>query len=205
MKTKKMLLQGLKNRDEKKIYILFYKPKGIVTTVSPLERPNLLDFINIKQKFGYAGRLDKDAEGLVLITNDGQLINRVTHPRYGVHKIYEVKLNKPFSSFKELNEEIIGKRHLNVKLRVLNKAKTRLTVKIHEGKKHIVKWIFRKLGYKVNELKRLRIGTLTIKGLKPGKYKVISKKEAYSCLENADKGNVIKGKKDKIKTSLHKK
>ena len=195
MKTKETLSQDSKNKNDKKIYILFYKPKGVVTTVSQLERPNLLDFINIKQKFGYAGRLDKDAEGLVLITNDGLLINKVTHPKYGVHKIYEVKLNKPFSSFKELNEEIIGKRHLDIKLRVLNKSKTRLTVKIHEGKKHIIKWVFRKLGYKVNELKRLRIGTLTIKGLKPGKYKIISKKEAYSCLETKEKGKLSSHKK----------
>ncbi len=176
------------NNENNKFYILFNKPKGVVTTTSPLERPNLLDYINAKVKFGYAGRLDKDAEGLLLITNDGSLINRITHPKFGVHKIYEVKLNKPFKSFKELDEEIVKLRKIDIKIKPLNKSKTRWLVKIHEGKKHIIKWVFRKLGYKVTQLKRLRIGNLKLNGLKPGKFKFIKKEEAYKAVENKNAG-----------------
>lgn len=172
--------------EEDKFYILFNKPKGVVTTTSPLERPNLLDYINTRAKFGYAGRLDKDAEGLLLITNDGNLINKITHPRFGVHKVYEVKLNKPFKSFKELDEEIIKLRKIDIKIKPLNKSKTRWLVRIHEGRKHIIKWVFRKLGYKVTQLKRLRIGSLTLNGLKPGKFKFIKKEEAYKAGENEE-------------------
>ncbi len=162
---------------EEKFYIKFYKPKGVVTTTSNFERPNLLDYVRTKSKFGYAGRLDKDAEGLLLLTNDGSLINRITHPKFGVVKTYEVKLNKPFKSFKELNEEIIGRRRIDAKVRIINKSKTRLLIKIHEGKKHIVKWIFRKLGYKVTQLKRISIGGLKLGKLRPGEFKYVKKAE----------------------------
>ncbi len=172
--------------NEKKIYILFYKPKGIITTFSPYEGLNILDFVRLKKNFGYAGRLDKDAEGLILLTNDGELINKITHPRFKTEKVYDVKINKPFKDFSKFRELIIGKMKIRAGIKPLNKPKTRLRVFISEGRKHIVKIIFSKLGYHVNELKRIRIGGLPLGNLKPGQYKLIPKAQAYLTVSHSN-------------------
>ena len=185
-------VSGSRIKPEQKVYILFYKPRGVFTTTSPFERPNILDYVKIKKKISFAGRLDKDAEGLVLLTNDGELINKITHPRFRVEKIYEVKLNKPFDKFNIINNKkkplIINNMRVRAFVKSINKARTRLIIRIYEGKKHIVKKIFKKLGYRVILLKRTNIGGfgkgLSIKGLKPGEYKFITKEKAYSVIEN---------------------
>jgi 16S rRNA U516 pseudouridylate synthase RsuA-like enzyme len=71
---------------EKNIYILFYKPVNVITTTSLNERPNILDFIRVKEHFDFAGRLDKDAEGLLFLTNDGYVVYVFTHPKFKVDK-----------------------------------------------------------------------------------------------------------------------
>ncbi|MEM2121074.1 MAG: pseudouridine synthase [Candidatus Woesearchaeota archaeon] len=170
---------------EKNIYIIFYKPKNVITTTSMIERPNILDFVNVKQKIDFAGRLDKDAEGLLFLTNDGYVINILTHPRFKVEKEYEIKLNKQFDTkdFKRINELVVDGRRMNVKIHSINKSRTRLKIIISHGEKHILKRIFSRMGYRINKLKRIRIDGFTLKNLRPGEYFFISKREVYEKIQ----------------------
>src|SRR3989344_998736 len=82
-------------RPEKKVYILLNKPKRYITAVSdPADRKTVLDIVDVEEKVFPVGRLDRDSRGLVLLTNDGELANRITHPRYGVEKTYVVTVRE---------------------------------------------------------------------------------------------------------------
>jgi len=170
---------------EKNIYIIFYKPRNVITTTSPNERPNILDFIRVRERIDFAGRLDKDAEGFVFLTNDGYVINILTHPKFKVEKEYEVKLNKQFDTrdFKRINEIVVDGRNINVHVHSINKSRTRLKVLISHGEKHILKKIFSKLGYRISKLKRIRIDGFSIGNLRPGEYIFVSKKDVYEKIE----------------------
>ena len=171
------------------VYVLFYKPKGVITTTSWFERPNILDFVRLRTKFGFVGRLDKDAEGLLFLTNDGYIIEKLTHPRYKVEKVYEVKLNKPFSKsdFERVKSLRINNSYVYARVHSINKSRTRLKITIKSGEKHIVKRIFKKMGYHVNSLKRVRIGVLSLGKLRPGEYRFLSKKEIVSLKDYVSK------------------
>lgn len=155
---------------EKKAYYAFYKPKGYVTTTKEEHgMKTIMDIIDVPETVFPAGRLDKDAEGILILTNDGEFANKITHPRYLLEKTYMAELDKPFKG-KLKNVEIEG-RKVEVKKPKVEKEKVTLT--IHEGRKHIVKKIFAKLGYKVIKLKRLSIGPIRLKDLRPGKLREI--------------------------------
>ncbi|MGB9748983.1 MAG: pseudouridine synthase [Candidatus Woesearchaeota archaeon] len=166
---------------EKNIYILFYKPVNVVTTTSPYERPNILDFIRVREHLDFAGRLDKDAEGLLFLTNDGYVVNVLTHPRFKVEKEYEVKINRQFDTrdFKRIKDLMVDGRRISADLHSINKSRTRLKIRIYHGEKHIIKKIFSKLGYRINKLKRIRIDGFFIGNLRPGEYRFVSKREVY--------------------------
>jgi 23S rRNA pseudouridine2605 synthase len=159
-----------------KSYIAFYKPRGTLSTVSgPGE--TLEPFLAEMRDPGlfHVGRLDKDSEGLLLITNDGEWANRVTHPRYQTSKEYELELDRAIST-------VEGQRLLQgVELDDgLFKADTleevgpkKLRVTIHDGRNRVLRRVFAQLGYEVNLLKRLRIGEVRLGRMKPGQWKAI--------------------------------
>jgi len=159
-----------------KSYIAFYKPRGILSTVSgPGE--TLEPFLAEMRDPGlfHVGRLDKDSEGLLLITNDGEWANRVTHPRYQTSKEYELELDRAISTVEverllqgvELDDGLFKADTLE------EVGPKKLRVTIHDGRNRVLRRVIAQLGYEVNLLKRLRIGEVRLGRMKPGQWKAI--------------------------------
>ena len=162
-------------KPEKKVYYALNKPRGYVTSMKEKGKQVVKELIKIEEKVFPVGRLDENAEGLLILTNDGELANRIMHPRYQTSKTYEVVLDKKFKDYNKLMSIILdGKK---VKVKYYRKLPRGVEITIHEGKKHVVKRIFIKLGYKVTELKRTRIANIELGNLSKGKHRPLTKKE----------------------------
>ena len=161
----------------KPIYIMLNKPKHYEVTLSENVAKNVLDLIPIQERIIPVGRLDKNTTGLLLLTNDGNFANKITHPRYEKEKTYFVKLDKRLEDkdFKTLQQGIgLKDGFMLPKLKMYHRDQ--LEVTIHEGKKWIIKRMFFKLGYYVTELSRVKIGNLRL-DVKIGKWRFLTKKE----------------------------
>lgn len=162
-------------------YILLHKPKGIVCTRSDERgRPTILDLV--PGHFGrlfHVGRLDKESEGLILLTNDGALSHRLTHPAHEVEKEYEVLLDRPFEAQeipKLLRGFVIeGGRGRMERVQIV--APSIVKVVLRQGIKRQIRLMFLKLGYEVKRLIRTRIGDLSIGTLRPGEWRALDKRE----------------------------
>jgi 23S rRNA pseudouridine2605 synthase len=172
---------------EKKVYLLFYKPKNVITSMSdPEGRPIISDYIKIKGRVFPVGRLDFDSEGLLILTNDGEFANKLIHPRYKLEKCYRVKITGKIekSSILKLEQGISfdGIKYQPAKVNIIkqNENTTWLEIIIKEGKYHQVKNMISAIGSSVLKLKRIRIGSLTLSGLKEGKYRTLTNKEILS-------------------------
>lgn len=171
---------------ENKEYILLYKPRGIITTTSDDKgRKTVLDLVETTNRLYPVGRLDYDTSGLLILTNDGELTNKLIHPKSNVEKVYVVKVEglvKP-SLIKKMCAGVIidGKKTARAKAKIkkIDKKKNTSLIEliIHEGKNHQVKKMFESIGYKVIKLKREKFGTLNLKGLKSGEYRHLTIKE----------------------------
>jgi 23S rRNA pseudouridine2605 synthase len=173
----RVVVEGLTiRRPNIKSYIAFYKPRGTLSTVSgPGE--TLEPFLAEMRDPGlfHVGRLDKDSEGLLLITNDGEWANRVTHPRYQTSKEYELELDRAISTGEverllqgvELDDGLFKADALE------DVGPKKLRVTIHDGRNRVLRRVFAQLGYEVNLLKRLRIGEVRLGRMKPGQWKSI--------------------------------
>lgn len=170
---------------EKKVYILMNKPKGYVTTVEdPHAEKTVLDLIGdaCRERVYPVGRLDKATTGVLLLTNDGELTGKLTHPKYKRKKIYHVFLDKPVkkNDLYSLTEglEIEGE---NIVIDSVAYAepedKSQVGLEIHSGQNRIIRKIFEKLGYKVIKLDRVYYAGLTKKNLPRGKWRFLSEKE----------------------------
>jgi len=157
-------------------YYLVYKPRLFVSTMQdPQGRPCLGDLVaNLRGRPVPAGRLDYDAEGLVLCTNDGELINRMLHPRYGVRRVYEVKVDGIADPqvLRKLERGILldGRRTLPVRVSLIRKGESNSWVRmvLREGRNRQVKRMFEEIGCGVLKLKRVAFGPLRLEGLRPG-------------------------------------
>ena len=169
-----------------KEYILLYKPRGVITSTKDEKgRKTVLDIVRSKNRLYPVGRLDYDTSGLLLLTNDGELTNILTHPSHEIDKVYIVKTNVCVDpkKVKELEKGVIidGKKTSRARVRIKrldhrnNKSIIELT--IHEGKYHQVKKMFETIGYEVASLKRERYAFLTLDGLTSGQYRKLSIKE----------------------------
>lgn len=181
-KEDRVLVDGKPIRSEQqKIYILFYKPKGVLTTMDdPLNRPCIADYVeHIPVRVFAIGRLDYDSEGLLLLTNDGDFANKVMHPSKEVTKTYLVKLDgKPEERhFEKLRRGVpieggrVAAKHVeSLNRRGLKKSENYSWAKIviTEGKNHQVRQMFAKVGFDVLKLQRVAIGRLRTASLKPG-------------------------------------
>ncbi len=177
----------------KKYYYLAYKPRLMLTTLSdPGARPTVADLLkahNIKIKLFPVGRLDWDAEGLILFTNDGELANRITHPRTHIPKTYLVKIRgAPDADELKLirNGLRINKRtkYLPAPVKVIRRVRNYTIIKIilYEGKQNQIKKMFGYLGYPVLQIKRVAIGPLKLKNLAPGKIRPLTPSEKRKLL-----------------------
>jgi len=168
-------LDGEILQPQKKVYLAFNKPKGYVTSVKQAGKKVIMDLVKTEEKVFPVGRLDENSEGLLILTNDGELANRIMHPRYQTYKTYQVVLDKKFRDENKLNRiNLDGKR---IKIQRYRRLPHGMEIVIHEGKKHIVKRIFAKLGYKVQELKRTQIANIRLGKLNRGKARPLTKNE----------------------------
>ena len=170
---------------EKKVYILMNKPRGYVTTVEdPHADQTVLDLLGnaCTERVYPVGRLDKATTGVLLLTNDGDLTGKLTHPRYKRKKIYHVFLDKPvtrndltlLTEGVEIDGEIIATDAVSY---ADAEDKSQIGIEIHSGQNRIVRRIFEKLGYKVKKLDRVYFAGLTKKNLPRGKWRFLNDKE----------------------------
>lgn len=187
--TDRVHLDGkLLNRKKETLYIMLNKPAGYVSTKSdPHAKKTVMDLAPYPNLYP-VGRLDKDTEGLLLLTNDGDFAYQITHPKFEHEKEYEVLLKNPLSTkdIKILENGIIledGKTS-PCAIRAIKKniKQTRYTITIHEGKNRQIRRMFEEIQNHVIYLKRIRIGNLLLGNLKKGDYKQLRKQEALSAL-----------------------
>ncbi|MBW2986537.1 rRNA pseudouridine synthase [Candidatus Woesearchaeota archaeon] len=160
---------------QRKVYYAFNKPKGYVTSLKQKGKKTIMDLLKFEEKVFPVGRLDENTEGLLLLTNDGELANRIMHPRYKTYKTYYVVLDRQFKHAGLLNRITLDGKPLKIKKYLLQTEGLQIT--IHEGQKHVVKRIFAKLGYKVQELKRLQVANIKLGNLRTGKVRPLRRKE----------------------------
>ena len=169
-----------------KTYLAFHKPAGVISTMSdPEGRSNLGDFFkDRKDRLYHVGRLDKDSEGLILLTNDGELAHRATHPSYGLEKRYLVEIEGEFN--KQLSDQLLqGVRREDglaravkvIHARAVSRNHHWVEITIHEGRYHIIRRLIESLGLKVLRLIRLDFGPISLGDMKPGRHRVLNSQE----------------------------
>jgi len=168
------------------VYYLLNKPRGVISSVSDdKNRTTVVDLIKTNERIYPVGRLDYDTTGLIILTNDGELANKLMHPRNEVEKTYIAKieglLDKDAINALKRGVVVEGRRVKIVRFKVKKKDIVKETsiveVTIVEGRNHIVKKLFKELGYEVIKLTRVSLDFLSIDGLKSGEYRELSLKE----------------------------
>lgn len=169
----------------KKYYLALYKPRGYVTTMSDeFGRKNVSELVaDIDARLYPVGRLDKDSEGLIIMTNDGDFANKLMHPRHGISKVYRVTTSKPITDrgLLDLTEGVVidGKKTLPAEVRILVEEENRtvLQVAITEGRNRQIRKMFEAIGADVRRLKRMQIGSVKLGMLKPREHRNLTKLE----------------------------
>ena len=177
------------NKEEKEYYIL-NKPRGIISSSKDeKERQTVVDLIHTNKRLYPVGRLDYNTTGLIILTNDGELTNILTHPSNEVEKTYIAKLNKTFNIedlYKLKKGIIIDNKKIvptKVKIKKNTKDSSLIEISIIEGRNHIIKNVFLKLGYLVDALTRTEYGFLNLDGLQSGQYRKLTIKEVKKLYE----------------------
>lgn len=169
---------------EKLVYVLLNKPKDFITTTDdPQERKTVMNLVATacEERIYPVGRLDRNTTGLLLLTNDGELSKKLTHPSHEVSKVYQIELDMPLSNkhFENIQEGIkLEDGPIKIdEIAVLDNTARNLGIEIHSGKNRIVRRIFESLGYEVTRLDRVMFAGLTKKDLPRGKWRFLSEKE----------------------------
>ncbi len=185
MPTDRVMFHDQPVRSERKVYILLNKPKNTITTTDdPQERNTVMNIVRnvCSERIYPVGRLDRNTTGVLLLTNDGDLAAKLTHPKYGKKKTYQAKLDRPLEdtdydmimSGIMLDDELI----IPDDLQFLNDDDhSNIGLTIHSGQNRVVRRIFERVGYKVIRLDRTVFAGLTKKNLARGKYRFLTPKE----------------------------
>ncbi|EQC77649.1 Pseudouridine synthase, Rsu [Enterococcus sp. HSIEG1] len=180
-------VDGVPIEQESPVYYMLYKPRGVISAVTDdKKRKVVLDFFtDVPERLYPIGRLDYDTSGLLLLTNDGDLSQKLMHPKHEVDKVYVAKV-KGIADKKQLlplsrGIRIEGKKTAPARFEILSTdAATQTSIvqlTIHEGRNHQVKNMLKAVGLPVQKLKREMYGSLTLAGLRPGEYRELTKKE----------------------------
>jgi len=175
------------SREKEFIYILLNKPKGFVTTVKDeFKRNTVIDLIPVEERIFPVGRLDYESTGVLILTNDGELNNRLIHPRYKIEKTYHVLLDRhirPVDLYQvQRGMELDGEKTLPCKaseIRIVDNCSL-LEIIIREGKNRQIRRMAEKLNYKVQELDRIAFGPITLAGLRRGDWRYLNDSELES-------------------------
>lgn len=185
LRTDEVKFNGQPVSLEKKVYILLNKPKDYVTTSDdPQQRKTVLDLVKnaCKERIYPVGRLDRNTTGVLLLTNDGDMASKLTHPRYLKKKIYHVFLDKNMTAYDmQQMRDGLNLEDGDVKVDAVEYAdptdKKQVGVEIHSGKNRIVRRMFESLGYKVTKLDRVQFAGLTKKNLRRGDWRFLTEEE----------------------------
>jgi 23S rRNA pseudouridine2605 synthase len=184
----RITVSGRQLRFEPKVYFLQNKPKNIVcTNYDPQGRPRAIDLLRgVKERVYPVGRLDADSKGLLILTNDGELANLLTHPRYGVVKTYVAEIEGKITG-EDLAKLMKGMylpqgRASAEAVKILRRGPKRslLEITLREGRNRQIRRMLVRLGHPVRQLTRIRIGRLTLRGLGPGKCRPLTDAEVKS-------------------------
>ena len=171
-------------KEERKVYYMLNKPEGYITSVKDEKnRKTVLDIIKTEERIYPIGRLDYDSSGLIILTNDGDIYNKIIHPRVEIIKQYRVVVKGEFRQKDiakyERGVDIGGYVTSNASLKILGSIdnRTSLEIGIHEGKNRQIRRMLSALGYEVISLKRVAIGKIRLMNLPKGEYRALTEEE----------------------------
>jgi pseudouridine synthase len=186
----------VKRAAPKRTYVVLNKPRRVIsTTRDPQGRTDVLDLVNLPQRLYPVGRLDADSSGLILLTNDGELANRLTHPRYEVPKLYHVTVRGRLTAqdLEHLKEGLYlahrsasaqkpqAKKATVARVKLLGytanragESRSRLALTLREGQNRQIRRLLARLGHKVQRLERVAIGPIRVKGLAAGQWRPLT-------------------------------
>lgn len=168
----------IKNK-EKRVLIAFNKPVGIVSTTDPREPDNIVDFVNYPTRIFPIGRLDKDSEGLILLTNDGDIVNLILRERYGHEKEYIVTVNKELTKdfITQMSEGVPILDTVTKPCEIIPIGKNTFRIILTQGLNRQIRRMCEYLGYRVTKLVRVRIMNINLGRLKTGTWRNVTDKE----------------------------
>lgn len=179
---------------EEPVYYLLNKPRGVISSVSDDKaRRTVISLLpQVKERIYPVGRLDWDTSGLLILTNDGEFANLMTHPRHEIDKVYIAKVEgfankeklRPLTLGITLDNKKVAPAHYDILKNDKVKNSSIVQLIIHEGHNHQVKKMFNYVGLPVQKLSRVQYGTLTLAGLPTGKYRKLNKKEISKLVES---------------------
>lgn len=182
-----VLVDGKPLKGENKVYYVFYKPKGTICSLKDEHgRPLVTDyFTDVPERIYPVGRLDFDTTGVLIMSNDGEFTNMITHPRSHLEKIYEVSIKGLLKgeTIRKLEKGVYleGVKTLPCKIKIIGKdmehKTTMLQIKLYEGKNRQVKKMFESVGHPVKRLHRLKVGCVDLKYMTPGTYRMLKPQE----------------------------
>jgi 23S rRNA pseudouridine2605 synthase len=188
-----ILVDGEKIRQQERlIYIALNKPRGIISSTESQDgRETVVELVNVKERVYPVGRLDFNSEGLILLTNDGRLTNKITHPRFGHEKEYRVLVGEhpdreQLAAWRRGLILTDGSRSLPAKVYLESDVKKNgvwLRVIMREGRKRQIRETGAQIGLQVRRIIRVRIGNLSLGELKPKQWRYLSKKEVNNLLK----------------------
>jgi 23S rRNA pseudouridine2605 synthase len=210
--SQEIRVDGQRLANSQPVYYLVNKPVGVVTTNSdPAGRPRVIDLVPDRNRVFPVGRLDLSSEGLIIVTNDGDLANQLTHPRYGVEKTYEIEIAgrvepAQFAKLKSGVHLAEGfARVVSVFVKKQRPQSTLLEMVLAEGKNREIRRILARVGHKVLRLKRTAIGPIKLADLPKGTYRLLSRQEVQSLRENASPRSQRLRKKEREATASKRK
>lgn len=175
------------NQEEKKVYILLNKPEGYITTVKDqFDRPSVLDILkDVEERVYPVGRLDYETSGLLILTNDGDLTYKLTHPKHEVEKTYLAMVNgiispeekRRFENGLRIEDYTTAKAKLKIVKSDEEKNYSVCKITIHEGRNRQVRKMCKAIGHPVRNLRRIQMGRINIRGLEVGEYRNLTEDE----------------------------
>jgi len=172
---------------QERVYLVFHKPAGVISTDDPKATNTVFDYIELKEHLFYVGRLDVASSGLMLLTNDGDLAQAITKPSNEHEKEYLVKLNKNVTQehLAEFSNGITIQGRLTKPAKITRISKSEFKIVLTEGRNRQIRRMVEALGYEVESLQRIRIMHLTLGRLNPGEWRHLNKKEVAQLLAQA--------------------
>jgi 23S rRNA pseudouridine2605 synthase len=182
-------VDGKRIERTRSVVYLFNKPPGCVTALTDERLRTVMDFIHVKERVFPIGRLDYNTSGLLLLTNDGDVANKIMHPRYEITKTYLVLLDRPIQrqDIKKLEAGVLLEDGKTYPAHVKKLTSVELELTIHEGRNRIIRRMFEALNYRARGLIRLKIGKLSLGNVKQGRWRRLAPKEVDLIFEKYEK------------------